>query len=514
MHVKMYAFVTLIVLFGFGGPLIAAKKATLGGEIDAGGKYLRIVKAYADTMLRDGRDTYGQAHSPLFATTLDRKTVKIFDDVAIGKLFQERLDDWDNWRIRNADRYFGGANPHHHMSLYQILYALTDVTGDNRYAAEADKALRWFFNNCQSPATGLLAWGEHMGWDFRTESIVPREKYKHKLVYDGMCPVYAIHEFAGPWVLWEQSFDIAPGPCLRFAKGLWENQIGDHKTGNYSRHANYAWHGTLTNDEYPRHGGFYIATWAHAYARTKDPFFTHAIETLVDYMDGRRSPQSDGIPAESAERSKGQTIWTTSNVSLAVDMHDSAEKVPQVLGEKMLKSAGRTDRVFLKLGHDLSPGGKGFLLNVHTHTLEPKGPNPYTNIHSHAGTANLCLLRYRQTKLAGYRKLVLDAAKLYLAKGIESGRAVIANEQASVIFLLAGAYEMTNDKRYLERADFFAKQAVKLFLTEGSPLPQANTKYTHYEAVAGPDTLMMALLKLHLIQTNAPKKPRLVYSHR
>jgi hypothetical protein len=29
MHVKMYAFVTLIVLFGFGGPLIAAKKATL-----------------------------------------------------------------------------------------------------------------------------------------------------------------------------------------------------------------------------------------------------------------------------------------------------------------------------------------------------------------------------------------------------------------------------------------------------------------------------------------------------
>ncbi|MHC4336022.1 MAG: hypothetical protein ACYSUV_20080, partial [Planctomycetota bacterium] len=76
------------------------------------------------------------------------------------------------------------------------------------------------------------------------------------------------------------------------------------------------------------------------------------------------------------------------------------------------------------------------------------------------------------------------------------------------------AYEITNDKRYLERADFFAKQAVELFLTEGSALPQANTKYTHYEAVAGPDTLMMALLKLHLIQTNAPKKPRLIYSHR
>ncbi|MHC4240636.1 MAG: hypothetical protein ACYSUC_12970 [Planctomycetota bacterium] len=84
MYVKMYALVMLIVLFGFGGPLIAAKKATPVSEIDAGGKYLRIVKAYADTMLRDGRDTYGRAHSPLFATTLDRKTVKMFDGFRIG----------------------------------------------------------------------------------------------------------------------------------------------------------------------------------------------------------------------------------------------------------------------------------------------------------------------------------------------------------------------------------------------------------------------------------------------
>jgi len=35
----------------------------------------------------------------------------------------------------------------------------------------ADDALRFFFTHCQSKATGLLAWGEHLGWDFHTEAV-------------------------------------------------------------------------------------------------------------------------------------------------------------------------------------------------------------------------------------------------------------------------------------------------------------------------------------------------------
>jgi len=41
--------------------------------------YLRIVKAYANAMIKDGRDTYGTEHSPLFASALDRRTMRLGD---------------------------------------------------------------------------------------------------------------------------------------------------------------------------------------------------------------------------------------------------------------------------------------------------------------------------------------------------------------------------------------------------------------------------------------------------
>ncbi|MHC4336676.1 MAG: hypothetical protein ACYSTG_01840, partial [Planctomycetota bacterium] len=128
------------------------------------GDYLQIVKSYAETLIEHGRDTYGKSSSPLIATTLDRKTLRIFEEEQLDKLWHMRLKDWENWRVRNRDRMMTGANPMHDQNLYQVLYALTEITGDKHYAQEADRTIEWFFRHCQSPSTGLMAWGEHMGW--------------------------------------------------------------------------------------------------------------------------------------------------------------------------------------------------------------------------------------------------------------------------------------------------------------------------------------------------------------
>ncbi|MHC4363001.1 MAG: hypothetical protein ACYSTZ_09250, partial [Planctomycetota bacterium] len=113
-------------------------------DVGGRGDYLQVVRSYADTMLEKGRDRYGKEHSPLFATTLDRKNVEIFDEAGLERLWQNRLDDWDNWRIRNRDRMTTGANPMHDQNLYQVLYALTEITGEKRYAKEADRTIKWF----------------------------------------------------------------------------------------------------------------------------------------------------------------------------------------------------------------------------------------------------------------------------------------------------------------------------------------------------------------------------------
>ena len=107
--------------------------------------YLELVRAYADAMIADGRDSYGAEHSPLFASAMDRTTMQIGTFPGIPG-------------VREGDRSLTGANPQTEYGLYELLYGLTELVGDTSYASEADHALKYFFTHCQSPKTGLMAW--------------------------------------------------------------------------------------------------------------------------------------------------------------------------------------------------------------------------------------------------------------------------------------------------------------------------------------------------------------------
>jgi hypothetical protein len=255
-------------------------------------EYLMVVKDYAETLIQKGRDRYGPQHSPLFATTLNPYTFRIFE----GKQREEILNlKRENWGIRNHDRMVTGANPMHDLNLYQILYALSEISENPNYAFEAEKTLKWFFENCQSSITGLMAWGEHIGWDFETETIIEKKAGFN-------------HEFFRPWVLWEQVYSLAPDAALKFAKGVWDHPIANQEHIDFSRHARYDRHEPGRYSEYPRHGGFYIQTWVYAYRYSKDPTFLIAIEKLVDFFESHRQKSTNMIAAERAERSKGTQV--------------------------------------------------------------------------------------------------------------------------------------------------------------------------------------------------------------
>ena len=102
-----------------------AQEASLTKQRD----YLKVVKAYAETLVERGRDTYGAKKTPLFAASLDRKNLAPGNFPGIAG-------------IRVQDRCFGCANPMHDQNLYQVLYALTKITGDKKYAAEK----KWFLS--------------------------------------------------------------------------------------------------------------------------------------------------------------------------------------------------------------------------------------------------------------------------------------------------------------------------------------------------------------------------------
>jgi dienelactone hydrolase len=466
-------------------------------------RILATVRAYADTMLRAGRDHYGPQQTPLFAAALDRDTLALLDG---DRLEQIKNIPREEWGIRNHDRALTGANPMHDQNLYQVLYALTAITGEPGYASAADEALRWFFTHACSPETGLLAWGEHLSWDFREE--------KPFLAAGGDV---GNHEYYRPWVLWERTCNLAPEGAARFAAAVWEHQIGDHQTGAFSRHAGFAAHRTATDSEYPRHGGFYIATWAYAYQATGDEAFLRYIETLVKYFEGRRNPVSGALPAESAERSKGMTIWPPSNLSLAIDLSDGATRVTEPTATMMRACAEKTDAIYLSVAHELSEAGKGFATIAHAETLACTSfTRPWATGYGEATdaqVANLGLLRYAQRPLEGYRTLALAAAERYLNSAPDTSIPLYPGALADAIELMINCHAASDAPRYLARAEYFAEEALRIFFDSG-PLPRASAKHDHYEAITRGDTLAMELLRLWAIKNRPEVAAQLVWNER
>jgi len=477
-----------------------------------GGDYLKPVKDYADALIEHGRDVYGKTTSPLFASALDPKTMKMFQGERLKSTKKLPRAHWD---IRITDRDPTTANPMYDQNLYQILYALSKVTGDPKYARAADEALRWFFNNCRSKGTDLLAWGEHAGWDLFEDRAVGN-----------------VHEYGRPWVLWERSFQLAPESCGKFALGVWKHQIvrdGD-RVKTFSRHARLDRHGPGSSSEYPRHGGFYIHTWAAAYKLTGKPEFLTAIDGLLSYYESRRNPQTGALPCESHRRSRSKVVWVFSNLSLAIDLENAAKLVPNKLAVKLRQSAKRTDKVFLSLPHDLALNGKGFVGGCATDTLKVNyhGKGLWAGGYgsgSEASKANQCMLRYRQIKDERYKVMILKTGKRYIGKEVprtyfnvkhKADFSLNPGALGGIIYLMLNCYELTKENIYLKEAQRFATAAKQLFFAQGNPLPFANVHQSlhHYETPTGSDTLMMALLRLALVIDGKEGEVRLICTDR
>ena len=445
----------------------------------ASGDYLKVVTDYADAMIDQGRDVYGKQTSPLYASTLDRKTGRLL----VGPdLHRVQSIPRQPWGIRPSDRSLDGANPMHDQNLYQVLYALTTITGQARYAEEADKALEWLLTHCQSPQTGLLAWGEHLGWNFRTESPIKAAKG-----FRGG----GIHEYFRPWVLWDRCWELSPEACETFARGVWNHQISDHQTGIFSRHACYDFHHPGTAGPFPRHGGFYIATWALAYEQTNNPMFLQATDTLVSFFGQRLGPQEN------------------SYLSLSIDIEDAADRVPPELASKLRDFARRIDQVHNEVHY------KPLDLSEPDSLVEGAWVSLGYQLSTYASRGLMMFLRYHQAGSEALREAALNRAEVYTLVELDTGKfVVLSGSMGNAIGLLVEAFKVTGQQKYLHRADHFAQQAIDVFFDDTSPLPKACSHQDHYEAVACSDTLIMALLDLWAVKNNPDLKLDLVYTDR
>jgi hypothetical protein len=424
---------------------------------------LDVVRGYADTMIERGRDTYGPQRSGLLLSALDRMTLAPLASrpAAPGGIRREDRSG-EPWSALT------GANPHLDENLLRVLYALSQMTGEPKYARVADEELTWFLKNTLSPKTDLLPWGEHMSW----------EVMEDKPISGGND---AFHEFARPWVLWERCFELAPQESRRFALGLWEHQIANQKTGGFDRHAPYFEHGPVDGKDFARHAGFYILTWAHAYKHTNEQTFLRAIETLLARFE-RKRVQKDGTMAA--------TIGP-------LDCEAAAVLVPPPLAVRLRAFADNEDELILAdWKREAVPGIAPALRQA---PLWRTGYGQGTQ----AATAMFYLARHQQVGKPPYRDALIAVADRYVGSLPEEDLDAWPMAFAHAISTQVAAYRFTERSVYMKESQRLARVAVELFWQD-NPLPRASLKTGHYEAITGADSLALALLEVHGITNRLP----------
>jgi len=348
------------------------------------------------------------------------------------------------------------------QNLLRVFYTLTEITGDARYAKVADEELSWFFNNTMSPKTSLLPSGEHLSWDVMLDLPICGG--------DEM-----MHEYARPWMLWDRCFALAPEASAKFALGVWEHQIANHKTGGFDRHAPYLEHGPVDGKDFPRHAGFYIGTWCYAWKHTTNEVFLTAIETLLARFERKRAQKNGSLAA---------TIGP-------LECELAATMTPEPLRARLRAFAAKEDELML--------GGLWKQARGDTNIdVPPKWQNGYS-----AGTladqAMFCIARHEQTDNPAFRELIITIADQYLGAQPDEDVDAWPQSFAHAISTEVAAWRFNKKAAYLDQARAFARMAVEIFWQD-NPLPRASKQTGHYEAITGADSLALALLEVHAVE--------------
>lgn len=510
------------------GTIIPSVRA-VSAEGEQGAVYITMARVYADAMLEYGRDQYGTRSSPSFVDTVDLRTMSMPRGITASTTrIYESL-------FRAADSSTG-CNPMYHIDLHQLLEKLSDVTGDRQYRQAAKDSIQWFFENTQSDVTGFVAWGEHLAWDLVEDRItLPAKEGDRVFVSD-------IHEFYGPWIHWETTCEVAPESASRFALGLWEHQIADQMTCEFSRHARYSKHAPGKGYEFLRQVGFYLDTWASVFAATKDEKMLVPIERFLKALRKWQNPNTGLLRFEGRSP---DVAFILHNLSFCVDGWEASTKLPDPLKSELQAFIQTVDDGVLSLKFELTPEGRGFpkIADCRTGEVTNKAmaaarPNysqafiderysPYggqwasvygAGSYTDARHALLCAYRYRQTARESYRKLVLATADRYIGSPPASPGGILTPKTiAPVMALLHQAWQLGKESRYLDDSRRLADQSRKLFFSPDIPLPHVSerrSQHPYYASISYGDSLMLMFLELGLLLDGKPIPPGLQCSIR
>lgn len=414
---------------------------------------------------------------------------------------------------RNGDRAHLGSNLIHDEAVLRTMFALTESSGNAKYAQAADQYLERFATHCTDTTTGLFPWGEHAFWHLAEDRVGSSLAY-HNARYDGA----AIHDHLreAPLWLWEKLWEYNPQCVERFAEGLDYHWV-EGEPREYIRHAQiqdkrHPGRGDRSCD-FPRHSGFYIFDLAFALAKTGRADLLRQIEGFLDYWWEKRDERGllliESRSPEDDERfyrinNPGQTL------SLGASLLQSAEilqdSYPE-LADTMRERAATYIDGFCAAPHDLE---KGLLvLSVRRDTNEVVTTTPiWGSIYGQWPASYVALFVLCAYRMAHDERLLRCAeavGRAYLAEPFPAGVAVPAMDSGMTVGLLADLYDITRQTEWLDGGLELADQLAGIYLDGGLPRGAAGIDW--YESQMGPSFILHGLARIAMLANDAEGCP-------
>lgn len=455
--------------------------------------YLYYVQTFADTLLATGLDTYGPASTPMWAAVIDARdrTVPIRGVPPTAG-------------VRSSDRAVGGANYYHDVVTLRVFDELTKITGSNKYQKASKAYSQAFIERAQHPATGLLGWGEHLYYNFFTDTVSVSESRMIEQMPGFLMP-HELIEWTPPWPrLWEAD----PVRTRQAIEGLQYHFTGpDPQTNLFNRHA--VWNKSTYQKvimPWIKHAALYAYSYAFLYQQTGDATWKEKswqIGTLYWNLRDRRTNLVLGCLYHASEPEAGKTASLSNTALYAYWLYKA--------GELCASDEMKRQAVTLLLAYDKygwNEAQRNYYSEVNLDGSPVKGAPWSTPWKEGYGTSSLLTLSRVAAYIAakGGANELTSIVKKSLA--IANGQSLpdIYNDQnlGEAIHANLEGYELTKDKQYLEQAQRYADMAVAFLWKDGLFVRQKGDNY--YEAKLGTGDLLSGFLRLHVALNSKPRE--------
>jgi hypothetical protein len=224
-----------------------------------------------ETLIRDGTDRYGPTHTDMLMSILDVQTHESPEKPLPldGKIFYEE---------RPQRRNPGGSNLWYDQATLRVMYRLSSLAGDARYAEAGDRYIQAAFKSAVKP-NGLLVWGSHIYYD----------AYADKAGGDNGGAGY--HEILIYHPEWQELYRLNPEATRREIDGIWEWHIVDKQTGQHNRHDDRS-----VGCDFAFSGGSFALACSFMFAQTREQKYLDRAKIIAGWHWRHRDPKTGLVP--------------------------------------------------------------------------------------------------------------------------------------------------------------------------------------------------------------------------